>query len=144
MRGILLLLLLQSGPGGGEEKGRFRLTYFGREAGVEEFRLETFEDGHVVLFSKAKYEIEVQGREQAFLADTVLTMDGSYAPRLYAAYHKSGADQREVKIEWKRGQAFVEGRRPVGTAAKFLLDSNVYAQLLPILRKYEPGARKGK
>jgi hypothetical protein len=144
MRGTTVLLLLLAGQGSGEERGRFRLSYFGREAGVEEYRLESFEDGHVVLFSKTRYEIEVQGRKQAFFADTVLTMDASFAPRLYAAYHKSGPDLREVKIEWKRGKAHVEGRKPVDSAARFLLDSNVYAQLLPILRRHEPGPRKGR
>jgi len=143
MRGITTLLLALHGAGGGEERGRFRLTYFGKEAGFEEYRLETFEDGQVVLSSKARYEIEVQGKNQSFFSDTVLTMEASAAPRLYAAYHEQGADRRKVKIEWKKGWAHAEDKPPVRSSG-LLLDSNVYAQLLPILRKHEPGPRKGK
>jgi hypothetical protein len=140
MRGISALFLLAL-SGAGEERGKFRLSCYGREAGFEEYRLESFEDGTVVLFAKVRSEVEVQGRAQTFASDTVLTMEASFAPKLYAAFHKSGADERRFKIEWGRGTAAVEGRRPVRSAAAFLVDAGIHAQLLPLLRRH-PGGRR--
>lgn len=137
MSGLLLLAL----SGAAEERGKYRLSCYGREAGGEEYRLEEFEDGTVVLFSKIRSELEVQGRAQTLSSDTVLTMDAAFAPRLYAAFHRSGADVRRFKIEWRQGTAVMEGRRPVPSAAAFLLDGGVHAQLLPILRRH-PGGRR--
>ncbi len=141
MRGIALLVLFLVPQGSREERGKFKLTFFGREAGFEDYRLEEFEDGQVVLFSKARYEVEVQGKKQAFEWDTVLTMDRALAPLLYAGHYVNGPERRHVKLEFKGGAAHAEGRKPARTAAVHLLDPNVHAQLLPLLRR---GGRKAK
>jgi pimeloyl-ACP methyl ester carboxylesterase len=143
MRGIAAMFLLAL-SGAGEERGKYRLSCYGREAGFEEYRLEKFEDGTVVLFAKVRSEVEVQGRAQTLSSDTVLTMDDAFAPKLYAAFHTSGADVRRFKIEWGRGTAAMEGRRPVRTSAAFLLDAGVHAHLLPILRRHAGGRRTFK
>ncbi len=135
----LALLALLGAQGGREEKGKLRLSVFGREAGTEEFRLETFEDGHTVLFSKARFEIEVQGRTTSYLVDTALTLDRHFLPHLYAGYHKTGAEERLTKVEWRAGIAVVDRKKEVKTSARFVLDNNVYAQLLPILRRHAGG-----
>jgi pimeloyl-ACP methyl ester carboxylesterase len=120
------------------ESGKFKLSASGREAGVEEFRLEGFEDGKIVLFSKAKFELDLSGAKRAYVTDTVLTMDKSYAPALYAGYRKAGRDEDKVKIEWARGVA-ITPKKQIRTAAAHLLDTTVISHLIPILRVAEPG-----
>jgi pimeloyl-ACP methyl ester carboxylesterase len=143
MRGLALFLLFFS-QGTREEKGKYRLSFFGKESGTEEYRLEEFEDGKVVLFSKGKFEITVQGKSQAFAVDAVLTMDRAFAPVLYAGYSKAGPEERRSKIEFSRGLATTESRRPARTAASFLIDNNVFSHFLPLVRSLEPGKRKVK
>src|SRR5205814_8411013 len=104
MRGILFLVLLLCQESR-NESGKYRLSVAGKEAGVEEFRLEEFDDGKVVLFAKAKFELELSGAKRTYLTDTVLTMDKSYAPLLYAGYRRAGRDEDRVKIEWDKGVA---------------------------------------
>lgn len=139
----VLLSGLVAAAGGGEERGKFKLAFFGKEAGHEEYRLEEFEDGTVALFSASRFEVEVQGKRQAFLVDTVLTLDSKYVPLRYASYHRMGADERRSKIEWRKGVA-VAGKREVRTSAGFVLDTHVSAQLMLLLRRLEPGKGKVK
>src|SRR6185503_2655227 len=120
MRGMLLLLLLGLQESR-TESGKFKLSAGGRETGVEEYRLEEFEDGKVVLFAKAKFELDLSGTRRLYLTDTVLTMDKSYAPVLYAGYRKAGRDEDRVKIEWDKGVATTPKKR-VKTSAPYLLD----------------------
>src|SRR5215831_15152655 len=105
LRGTLVGLLILLSQDSKLESGKYKLSVGGREAGVEEYRLEEFEDGKVVLFTKAKFELELSGAKRAYLTDTVLTMDKSYAPQLYAGYRKAGRDEDKVKIEWDKGLA---------------------------------------
>ena len=124
-----------------EERGRFRLTCFGKEAGTEEYRLEDFEDGHVVLFSKARWSVDVLGEKRDFQVDAVLTMEKTFAPIRYAGFHRSGKQEDLVKVEWQKGLALPDKKKPVRTAAPFVLDHNAVSQLLPILRRLD-GRRK--
>jgi uncharacterized protein len=139
-RGILLLslLLLQESR---TESGKFKLTAGGRDAGVEEFRLEEFEDGKNVLFTKAKFELDLGGARRAYVTDTVLTMDKSYAPALYAGYRKAGREEDRVKIEWAKGTA-ITPKKQVRTTASYLLDTTVVSHLIPILRAAGPGNQR--
>lgn len=134
---ILLLLFSQESR---QETGKYKLTVSGKEAGVEEYRLEEFEDGKIVLFAKAKFELDLAGARRAYLTDTVLTMDKSYAPALYAGYRKAGRDEDKVKIEWSKGVATTP-RKQIRTTAAYLLDTTVISHLIPILRTAEPGKR---
>jgi pimeloyl-ACP methyl ester carboxylesterase len=143
MRGLALLLLFLP-QGSREEKGKYRLSFFGKESGVEEYRLEEFEDGKLVLFSKGKFEITVQGKSQAFAVDAVLTMDRGFAPVLYAGFSKAGPEERRSKIEFSKGQATTDFRRPARTGASFLIDSNVFSHFLPLVRAYDPRKRRVK
>ena len=96
MRGLaalLALLALPAGQDSKEERGRYRLSVFGREAGREEFRLERFDTGRTVLFSTVRFEVEIAGKKSGFVVDAALTMDPAYAPVLYAGYHKAGLDE---------------------------------------------------
>lgn len=138
--GVVFLTLV--GQGVQEERGKFRLSFFGREAGVEEFRLERFEDGHFVLFSKARFEIDLQGSKRPYWIDTALTLDRDWRPCLYAGYQKVGSEERLVRIEWKGGVAVVDRKKEVRTTAPFVLDTNVFAQYLPLVRRYGGGRRK--
>jgi pimeloyl-ACP methyl ester carboxylesterase len=138
-RGIIVLLLLLSQEK--QETGKYKLTLSGKESGVEEYRLEELEDGKVVLFAKAKFEIELPGAKRAYVTDTVLTMDKSFAPALYAGFRKAGRDEDQVKIEWINGVA-VTPKKQIKTSAAFLLDTTVISHLIPILRHPEPGKRK--
>jgi pimeloyl-ACP methyl ester carboxylesterase len=135
---VLLGLLLQESK---TETGKYRLSVAGRETGVEEFRLEEFEDGKVVLFAKAKFELDLSGTRRPYLTDTVLTMDKSFAPVLYAGYRKAGRDEDRVKIEWDKGVATTP-RKQVKTSAPYLLDTTAISHLIPILRGAGPGRRK--
>jgi uncharacterized protein len=139
-RGILLLALLAV-QDVKSESGKFKLSAAGREAGVEEFRLEEFEDGKIVLFSKAKFELDLSGAKRAYVTDTVLTMDKSYAPALYAGYRKAGREEDKVKIEWAKGVA-ITPRKQIRTSAAHLLDTTVVSHLIPILRVAGPGKIK--
>lgn len=142
-RGVCALILLFAAPAI-EERGRFKLSHQGRDAGSEEYRFEEFDDGQVVLFSKAKYELELAGgQKRAYVTDTVLTMDRAFAPLLYAGYRKAGKDEDQVKIEWSKGVA-QGGRKQVKTAAAHLFDSTITAHLLPLVRRPEKGKRKLK
>src|SRR5436190_17106120 len=94
---VLLALVLQEAR---QESGVFKLSVGGRASGTEEYRLEEFEDGKTVLFSKARFELELPGAKRAYVTDTVLTMDKAYAPALYAGYRKAGREEDQVKIEW--------------------------------------------
>src|SRR5882672_4591970 len=132
-RGILILLLLLAQEGGRRESGRFTLSVSGKATVVEEFRLEEFEDGKIVLFAKAKFDLDLAGARRAYLTDTVLTMDKSYAPALYAGFRKAGRDQDQVKIEWEKAVA-TSGKKQIRTSASFLLDTTVISHLIPILR----------
>jgi len=136
------LLCLSMQAQGTEEKGKYILSFFGKEAGTEEYRLEEFEDGQVVLHAKSRFEIQVRGRAQTVSADTMLTMDKSFAPVRYAGLERASGQERRSKIEWKEGAAYPDPRRPVKTAAPFLLDNNIYAQFIPILRRFEGPRRK--
>ncbi len=120
-----------------EERGRYRISCFGKEAGSEEYRLETFEEGTAVLFSKARWSVEVLGESREFQTDAVLTMDRSFAPLRYAGFHRAGKQEDLLKVEWQKGMAVSEGRRPVRTAAPFLLDHNAISQLLPLVRRLD-------
>jgi pimeloyl-ACP methyl ester carboxylesterase len=134
---ILLLLFSQESR---QETGKYKLTVSGKEAGVEEYRLEEFEDGKIVLFAKARFELDLAGARRAYLTDTVLTMDKSYAPALYAGYRKAGRDEDKVKIEWSKGVATTP-KKQIRTTAAFLLDTTVISHLIPILRAAEPGKK---
>jgi hypothetical protein len=138
------LLLAALGQGSKEERGKFKLTYFGREAGAEEFRIEEFEDGHVAVFSKARFEIEIQGQKRPYVTDTALTLDKDWAPMLYAGYQKIGAEERLAKLEWKKGVVVVDRKREVRTSAGFVADNNVFAHLVALLRRYGGGKKKVK
>jgi uncharacterized protein len=139
LRGIAFLLLLFAQESK-QETGKYKLTVAGKEAGVEEYRLEEFEDGKIVLFSKAKFELDLAGARRAYVTDTVLTMDKSYAPALYAGYRKAGRDEDRVKIEWSKGVATTP-KKQIRTTAAYLLDTTVISHLLPILRSAEPGRK---
>jgi pimeloyl-ACP methyl ester carboxylesterase len=123
------------------ETGKYKLSVVGREAGVEEYRLEEFDDGKVVLFAKAKFELELSGAKRAYLTDTVLTMDKSFAPHLYAGYRKAGRDEDKVKIEWDKGVA-ITPKKQIRTSAAHVLDTTAISHLIPILRAAGPGNRK--
>jgi len=135
---LLSLLCLQESR---TESGKFKLSAGGREAGVEEFRLEEFEDGKNVLFAKAKFELDLGGAKRAYVTDTVLTMDKSYAPALYAGYRKAGRDEDKVKIEWSKGTA-ITPKKQVRTTASHLLDTTVVSHLIPILRAAGPANQR--
>src|SRR5499426_1319302 len=139
MRGMAVLLLLFSQESK-QETGKYKLTVAGKEAGVEEYRLEQFEDGKIVLFSKAKFELDLAGARRAYVTDTVLTMDKSFAPALYAGYRKAGRDEDKVKIEWSKGVATTP-KKQIRTTAAYLLDTTVISHLIPILRAAEPGKK---
>src|SRR5204862_887630 len=106
------------------------------EAGAEEDRLEEFEDGKVVLFGKAKFEIALSGARRAYLTDSVLTMEKGFAPALYAGFRKAGREEDQVKIEWTKGLA-VTPKKQIRTTAAFLLDTTLISHLIPILRHPE-------
>ena len=134
---ILLLLFSQESR---QETGKYKLTVAGKEAGAEEYRLEEFEDGKIVLFAKAKFELDLAGARRAYVTDTVLTMDKTYAPALYAGYRKAGRDEDKVKIEWSKGTATTP-KKQIRTTAAYLLDTTVVSHLIPILRAAEPGKK---
>src|SRR6185503_14064564 len=138
-RGIAVLLLLFAQESR-QETGKYKLSVAGKEAGVEEYRLEEFEDGKIVLFSKAKFELDLAGARRAYVTDTVLTMDKTYAPALYAGYRKAGRDEDKVKIEWSKGMA-ITPKKQIRTTAAFLLDTTVISHLIPILRTAAPGKK---
>jgi pimeloyl-ACP methyl ester carboxylesterase len=140
MRGIVVLLALFPQEGK-QETGRYKLSAAGKDAGVEEFRLEEFEDGKVVLFAKAKFELELSGAKRAYVTDTVLTMDKAFAPLLYAGYRKAGREEDRVKIEWEKGVA-ITPKKQIRTSAAHLLDTTTVSHLLPILRGAGPGRKK--
>ncbi len=141
LRGILALLPLLAAQEAKQETGRYKLSIAGKESGLEEFRLEEFEDGKVVLFAKAKFELDLAGARRPYLTDTVLTMDKAYAPVLYAGYRKAGRDEDQVKIEWAKGIAATP-KKQVKTSAAYLLDTTLMSHLVPILRRAEPGRKK--
>src|SRR5579864_5334910 len=132
-RGIMVLLFLLAQEGGRIESGKYSLSVSGRETGVEEYRLEEFEDGKTVLFARAKFELDLAGTKRAYLTDTVLTMDKSYAPALYAGFRRAGREQDQVKIQWDKGFATTP-KKQIKTSAKFLLDPTVICHLIPIVR----------
>ncbi len=136
--GILLLALLAQGVK--EERGVWRLSCFGREAGEESYCLSEFENGSIVLTSVVKFEVEIQGEKRGYVVDTSLTMSRGYAPVRYAGYHKAGREEKLLKLEWEKGKILSEKARPLATKAAHVLDNNTIAQLLPILRA--PGAPK--
>ena len=140
-RGIIVLLLFLAQEGARRESGRYTLSVSGKETGTEEYRLEEFEDGKIVLFSKAKFELDLAGTRRAYVTDTVLTMDKSWAPSLYAGFRKAGRDQDQVKIEWEKGVA-VTPKKKIKTGAGFVLDTTVISHLIPILRGADPAKRK--
>ena len=143
MRGVTLVgVLLAAGEQDvKEERGTYRLTCFGREAGEETWRLSEFADtGAIVLTSKVKFEVEIQGQKRGYDVDTSLTMSKGFVPARYAGYHKAGRDEKLVKLEWEKGKILSEGARPRPTKATHLLDNNTVAQFLPIVRA--PGAPK--
>src|SRR5258708_983827 len=140
-RGMCVLLLLLAQEGGRRESGKFTLSVSGKETGVEEYRLEEFEDGRTVLFAKAKFDLDLAGAKRAYLTDTVLTMDKSFAPVLYAGFRKAGRDQDQVKIEWEKGVATTP-KKQIKTSARFLLDTTVISHLIPILRGVDPAKKK--
>ena len=140
-RGICVLLLLLAQEGGRRESGKFTLSVSGKAAGVEEYRLEEFEDGRIVLFAKATFDLDLAGAKRAYLTDTVLTMDKSYAPALYAGFRKAGREQDQVKIEWEKGVATTP-KKQIKTSARFLLDTTVISHLIPILRGADPAKKK--
>lgn len=125
-----------------EEKGKYALSFFGRPAGSEEYRLEEFEDGQIVLHARAKFEIQSQGRAVPVSVDAMLTMNKAFAPVRYAGIEEAGSQTRRSKIEWRDGSAWHEPRKGVRTTAAFLLDNNAFSQFIPILRRFEgPGMK---
>lgn len=142
-RGIIVLLLVLAQEGQRRESGKFTLSVAGKETGTEEYRLEEFDDGKQVLFSRARFELDLAGAKRAYLTDTVLTMDKTWAPVLYAGSRKAGRDQDQVKIEWEPGVA-VTPKKKIRTSAGFLLDTTVVSHLIPILRGADPAKRKIK
>jgi hypothetical protein len=141
MRGALALLLGVLPQAAAEERGRYALKIQGREAGSEEFRLETLEGGKVVLFAKSRFEVPLNGgQKRAYATDTVLTLDAAHAPHLYAGYRKAGREEEQVKIEWAAGIA-TSGKKQVKTSATHLFDTTVTAHLLPVARRVEKGKR---
>lgn len=134
---LTALLALAAAPQDGQERGKFRLTCFGREAGHEEYRLEELEAGPVVLFSKARWTVDVSGEKREFQVDAVLTMERTFAPVRYAGFHKAGKQEDLVKVEWQKGFALPDRKKPVKTAAPFVLDHNAFSQLLPIVRRLD-------
>jgi pimeloyl-ACP methyl ester carboxylesterase len=143
MRGAGLVLawpafLLAGAQDVKEERGTFRLSCFGREAGEESYRLAEFDTGTVVLMSKVKFEVEIQGEKRGYDVDTSLTMTKGFAPSKYAGYHKAGRDEKLLKLDWEKGRVVPGEGRPVRTKATHLLDNNTLAQFLPLLRA--PGA----
>ncbi|HEX7896615.1 MAG TPA: alpha/beta fold hydrolase [Planctomycetota bacterium] len=141
MRGAVLAAVLLTGAQDvKEERGTYRLSCFGREAGEETWRLSEFDTGAIVLTSKVKFEVEVQGQKRGYDVDTSLTMSKGFAPARYAGYHKAGREEKLIKLEWEKGKILSDGQRPRPTKATHLLDNNTVAQLLPILRT--PGAPK--
>lgn len=141
MRGIAVVLCLAAGAARGEEKGKYSLSFSGKPAGTEEFRFEEFDDGQSVLHARCKFEIAVQGKPQTVSVDAMLTLDKAGKPLRYAGLESAGGRERRSKIEWRDGAAWPEPRRSVKTAAPFVLDNNVWSQLLPIVRRFE-GPRK--
>jgi alpha/beta superfamily hydrolase len=142
MRGPHVLLLLFCGAAPIEERGTFRLSHQGREAGSESYRFEILDGGKVVLFAKSRYELELSpGQKRAYLTDTVLTMDEAFAPLLYAGYRKAGREEDQVKLEWADGLVR-SGRRQVRSRAEHLFDSTVVSHLLPLLRRPVKGRRE--
>jgi pimeloyl-ACP methyl ester carboxylesterase len=139
-RGIIVLLLLLA-QDGKREAGKYLLSVGGKETGTEEYRLEELEDGRIVLVAKATFELDLAGAKRAYLTDTVLTMDKSFAPALYAGFRKAGREQDQVKIEWDKGVA-ITPKKQIKTSAAFLLDTTVISHLIPILRGFEPGKKK--
>ncbi|HLY09839.1 MAG TPA: alpha/beta fold hydrolase [Planctomycetota bacterium] len=139
-RGLLILVLLLAQEGR-RESGKYTLSVAGKETGAEEYRLEEFDDGKIVLFAKAKFELDLAGTRRSYLTDTVLTMDKTYAPSLYAGFRKAGREQDQVKIEWEKGVATTP-KRQIKTSARFLLDTTVIAHLIPILRGADPAKKK--
>lgn len=123
-----------------EERGTYRLTCFGREAGEESFTLSEFDNGSVVLASKVSFEVEIQGEKRGYVLDTSLVMSRAFAPVRYASYHKTGRQEKIVKLEWERGRVLADRARPQPTKATHVLDANTVAQILPLLRT--PGAPK--
>src|SRR6185295_5867838 len=142
-RGIIVLLLLLPQEGARRDSGKYALSVGGKEAGVEEYRLEEFEDGRMVLFAKARFELDLAGTRRPYITDTVLTMDKAFAPVLYAGFRKAGRDQDQVKIEWEKGVAVTPAKK-IKTSAAFLLDTTVVSHLIPILRGADPAKRKIK
>lgn len=136
MRGIGLILCLAA-AGRVEEKGKYLLSFSGKEAGAEEFRLESFDDGQTVLHARSKVEVAVQGKTQTVTMDAMLTLDRAGKPLRYAGLETAGGRERRSKVEWKDGAAWPEPRRSVKTQADFVLDSNVWSQLIPIVRRFE-------
>lgn len=137
MRGAacLLALLAQDVR---EERGVYRLSCFGRDAGEETYHLSHFETGSVVLSAKVKFEVEIQGQKRGYTTDATLTMRKDFTPERYAGYHKAGREEKLVKLDWEAGRVTTSDGKTRATKATHLLDTNTVAQLLPILRS--PGA----
>lgn len=140
MRGAACVFVLALAQDVKEERGTFRLTCFGREAGEESYRLSEFDTGSIVLGSKVRFEVEIQGQKRGYDVDTSLTMSKDFSPTRYAGYHKAGREEKILKLDWERGKILTTDARPRPTKATHLLDTNTVAQLLPILRA--PGAPK--
>lgn len=117
-----------------EERGTFKLSCFGRDAGEETYRLSEFDGASVVLTTKVRFEIEIQGQTRGYDVDTSLAMGTNFLPTRYAGYHKAGRDEKIVKLDWEKGKILTADARPRETKATHLLDNNTVAQLLPILR----------
>jgi pimeloyl-ACP methyl ester carboxylesterase len=141
LRGALALLLGVLPQVAAEERGRYALKIQGRDAGSEEFRIETLEGGKVVLFAKSRFEVPLSGgQKRSYATDTVLTLDAARSPHLYAGYRKAGREEEQVKIEWADGVA-TSGKKQVRTSALHLFDTTVTAHLLPLARRVEKGKR---
>lgn len=135
MRGFeFLFALLTAAQGVKEERGVWRLSAFGQDAGAETYCLSEFENGSLVLTSRVKFEVEIAGQKRGYDVDTSLTMGPGFAPVRYAGYHKAGREEKLLKLEWEKGSVVPDKGKSVPSKAAHLLDSNTLAQLLPILR----------
>lgn len=116
----------------GEEKGTYAILSKGQPAGTESFTFEEFEEGRVVFTSAL--------RRGGLKSDAVLTLSAKdLRPLLYAAVHRNGRDEREIRMEWTGGKVRSGSKEfpfPDGTA---VFEDGLITQLLPVLRR--PSAR---
>lgn len=118
---ILIALLLAAG----EEKGTFAVG-----TGEAAWRIETVEDRLVLFFT-------VRGDDRK--SDTVLTLSADdLRPLLYAAVHRRGREETEVRLEWKDGRLHSRtkaGVRETPASDEAFLDERIPGHFLLLARK---------